>query len=69
MVMTSDLDVYRSASVLVREHGTRAAQEAARRADALSAKGATKGAAVWRRVLKAVEELQRKKRAPGEAAH
>ncbi len=32
-------------------------------------KGDMEGQAVWKRVLKAVEELQRKERAPGEAAH
>ncbi len=43
--MTSDLDIYRTASVLIREHGEDAAQEANRRAVALLTKGATKGAA------------------------
>ena len=33
--MTSDLDIFRSASVLVREHGKGAALEAAQRADAM----------------------------------
>ncbi len=32
--MTSDLDIYRSATVLIREHGAGAALEAAQRADA-----------------------------------
>jgi len=32
--MTSDLDIYRTASVLIREHGEDAALEAAQRADA-----------------------------------
>ncbi len=31
--MTSDLDIYRSANVLIREHGEDAAVEAAMRAD------------------------------------
>ncbi len=43
--MTTDLDIYRTAQVLIREHGKGAAQEASRRAVALLAKGATKGAA------------------------
>ena len=41
--MTSDLDVYRTASVLIREHGEDAALEAARRADAMLEKGAWSG--------------------------
>ncbi len=42
---------------------------AAMRADAMLEKGDLAGAAVWRRVLTAVEELQRKERREGEAAH
>ncbi len=37
--MISDLDVFRSASVLIREHGEDAALEAAMRADAMVEKG------------------------------
>jgi len=37
--MTSDLDIYRTASVLIREHGEDAALEAAQRADAMLEKG------------------------------
>ncbi len=33
--MTSDLDIYRTANVLIREHGEDAALEAAQRADAM----------------------------------
>ena len=67
--MTSDLDIFRSASVLIREHGEAAALEAAQRADAMLEKGDMEGAAVWRRIVKAVEEIQRQNRRPGEAAH
>ncbi len=37
--MTSDLDIYRSANVLIREHGGEAAMEIAKHADAMA--GAT----------------------------
>ena len=67
--MTSDLDIYRSASVLIREHGAGATLEAAQRADAMLEKGDIAGKAVWLRVLKAVEEIQRTIREPGEPAH
>ena len=67
--MTADLDIYRLAQVLIREHGKGAAQEADRRADALLAKGARNGAATWRRVRAAVKELQRKERRPEEPRH
>ena len=67
--MPSEIDIYRSAAVLVREHGEDAAQEAAQRADAMLERGDMEGAAVWRRVLRAVEELQRAQVPPGEALH
>lgn len=57
--MTSDLDVYRTAQVLVREHGENAATEAAMRADRLLARGDMQGRAVWLRVVKAAEALLR----------
>ncbi len=67
--MTSDLDIYRLAQVLIREHGADAALEAAQRADAMLAKGDMEGAAVWRRVLRAIEEMQRAQATPDEALH
>ncbi len=57
--MTSDLDIYRSAKLLVDQHGEDAATHAAMEADKLMAKGAMEGAAIWRRIVKAVEELHR----------
>ena len=38
-IVTSDLDIYRSANVLIREHGEDAALGAAMRADAMLEKG------------------------------
>ena len=67
--MTSDLDIFRSAAVLIREHGAGAALEAAQHADAMLERGHMDGCAVWKRVLRAVEELQRMEREPEEAAH
>ncbi len=57
--MTSDLDIYRSANVLVKRHGQDAPIEAALRADELLEAGDLEGCAVWKRILRAVEELQR----------
>ena len=56
--MTSDLDIYRSAQVLVDHHGQDAPIEAAMRADAMLEGGDLGGCAVWKRILWAVEELQ-----------
>ncbi len=64
--MTSDLDIYRSANVLIREHGDEAALEAAKHADAMLEKGNLEGQTVWKRIVKAVEEIQREEPAPGE---
>ncbi len=47
--MTSDLDIYRTANVLIREHGEDAALEAAQRADAMLEKGRLDGQRVWRK--------------------
>ena len=58
MPMISDLDIYRSANVLVKQHGQDAPIHAGMRADAMLEAGDLDGVAVWRRVLKAVEELQ-----------
>ncbi len=60
--MTSDLDIYRTANVLVKRYGEDAALEAAQRADAMLEKGSLEGQRVWRRVLAAVKEIQRKER-------
>jgi len=59
--MISDLDIYRSANVLVKRHGQDAPIHAAMKADALLDKGDLDGYAVWRRMLKAVEELQQER--------
>jgi hypothetical protein len=67
--MTSDIDIYRTASVLIRECGEDAALEAAQRADAMLERGDVEGKALWLRVLRAVEDIQRKERREGEAAH
>ncbi len=45
--MTSDLDIYRSAQALVKQHGEDAPIEAAMRADAMLEKGNLDGCAVY----------------------
>ncbi len=60
--MTSDLDIYRTANVLVKHYGEDAAIEAAHRADAMLEKGRLDGLLVWKRVLAAVREIQRQTR-------
>ena len=67
--MIPDLDIYRSANVFVKRHGQDAPIHAAMRADALLDKGDLDGYAVWKRILRAVEELQGTAPKPGEAVH
>ncbi len=67
--MIPDLDIYRSANLLVKRHGQDAPIHAAMRADAMLDKGALGGYAVWKRIVRAVEELQRTEPASGEVSH
>ncbi len=67
--MTSDLDIYRTASVLTREHGEDAALEAAQSADAMLEKGCLDGQRGWKRVLAAVKEIQRQEPREGDAVN
>ena len=67
--MIPDLDTYRSANLLIKQHGEDAPIHAAMRADPMLDKGDLGGYAVWKRILKAVEELQGTAPKPGEAVH
>jgi hypothetical protein len=53
----SDPDIWRAAQLIVKRHGADAPIVAAQRADELFNEGDLDGAAVWRRILHAVEEL------------
>ena len=66
--MTSDPDIFRAAKLLVDQHGEDAPLRAAERADELLDGGDTEGAAIWRRILAAIEELRRGRR-EGEAVN
>ena len=56
--MPDDLDIYRSAKLLVDQHGEDAPIFAARQADVCLEAGDLEGKAVWMRVIAAIEELQ-----------
>jgi hypothetical protein len=60
------LTIYRAARLLIDKHGDEAALYAAGRADLFLEKGDISGTAIWRRIMAAVEELQRGRRS-GEA--
>ncbi len=57
LAVMSGLAVRTARTVLVDQHGEDAATEAAMEADAMLEKGAMAGAATWRRIVKAVEEV------------
>ncbi len=68
--MTSDLDIYRTANQLIQQHGAEAPVHAAMRADAMLDKGDLDGQAVWKRIVRAIEELQDSEPpGEGEAVH
>ena len=60
--MTSDLDIYRTAKLLIDQDGAEAGLRAAERADESLERGELDGAAVWCRIRRAIEELGRTKR-------
>ncbi len=65
--MTANLDIYRTANVLVKEYGAEQAPlMAASRADALLYRGDVDGQRVWKAVPQVVQELIRLDRKPGE---
>lgn len=69
--MTTDIDIYRSANLLIRQHGSMEAEiEAAQRADDCLEAGDMGGRQVWLRILKAVKELSGTRPiSPGQTMH
>ena len=59
--MIPDLDIYRAAKLLVDQHGEDAPTRVAKRADELLEGGDTEDAAIWRVIMDAIEELQRRR--------
>ncbi len=64
--VTSDLDIYRAANVLIQKHGEDAPIHAAMRADEMLEAGGMEGKTAWVCIVKAVEELRQ--REPGDRA-
>ncbi len=59
--MLTDLEIYRAANQLLMRYGEDAGIEAAKRVDAMLEADEFEGQRVWKRILKAVDELQRDK--------
>ena len=55
--MTSNRDIFTSANELIKQHGEYAPIHAAMRHDELLEAGDMDGCAVWKQILKAIDEL------------
>ena len=55
--MIADADVWRAANLLIKQHGDDAPIHAAMRADELLAAGDLEGIAVWKAIIRAIDEL------------
>ncbi len=57
--MTWNLDIWRAAQATISRYGNEAGIHAAQRADELMAEGDMDGRAVWHRIARSINELQR----------
>ena len=67
--MDEDPDIYRTARSLIREHGDKAAEQAARNIDTMMVRRDLAGQRTWRWVLRAVDQLQGKQPPDGASVH
>lgn len=67
--MTEPIDIWRSARLLMTEHGERAPEIAARRVSELVAQGNDKGAAVWGDIVAAIASLRSRQQPPAAVAN
>ena len=57
----ADLDIWRAANLLIEQHGPRAIVEATKREIELLQSGEQQGAAMWRRIISAINKLMSEK--------
>jgi len=67
--MTADIEIYRSAKLLIDRHSDNAVIEAAMMADKMLEQGDLDGLATWNRILRAIEELRAGKRPDSAGVH
>jgi hypothetical protein len=65
--MISDLDIWRAANLVIREHGENAEIVATQRADLMLDRGDRDGQLVWLRIRRAIAEWEAPE--PGRARH
>ena len=56
--MIPEREIWQAANLMIKRHGAEAAVHAAMRADELLAEGDIEGAATWRAVIRAIDQLQ-----------
>ena len=56
--MTLDIDIWRAANLIMKQHGENAEIVAAQRADLMIERGDPEGRVVWLRIRRAIAELQ-----------
>ncbi len=67
--MIPDFDIYRAANLFIMKYGRHASNHVDRWADAMLEAGMPDAYAVWKRISRVIEELQRTAPKPGEAVH
>ncbi len=64
-----DIDIYRTAKLLIDKHGHEADVIAIKRATKMLDAGDVDGYAVWKRILRAIEDMKQETPRPGEPRH
>jgi hypothetical protein len=64
-----EIDIWRTATLLMKQHGAEAGIIAATRAEALHKQGDHEGCAVWINIWKSIDALRRRKPREGEAVN
>ena len=67
--MNDEPDIYRTARSLIREHGDKAAEQAARNIETMTIRRDIDGLRTWRWVLRAVDQLQGQQPPDGAVIH
>lgn len=64
--MFEDIDIWRTACLMVQRYGRRADVESWERVEDLLEAGDNEGADAWKQIIHAIDELQRQERGAGE---
>ncbi len=67
--VTDDIDIYRAAKLLIDKHGDEADIIAIKRATKMLDDGDVDGYAVWKRIVDAIKDMERKAPRPDERRH